>query len=92
MRFREDRSQDSVTFTSKPFERVFCVVAMQKVEYKSFDSKKIPNQYDLSDESKARSKVHDKDYIRGDSMIFKNTEKVMVLQPSAGRDYVLSIE
>ena len=48
---------------------------MQKVEYKSFDSKKIPNQYDLSDESKARSKVHDKDYIRGDSMIFKKIEK-----------------
>ena len=32
------------------------------------------------------------DYGRGDSMIFKNIEKVMELQQPAGRDNVLSIE
>ena len=32
------------------------------------------------------------DYIKGDSIIFKNIEKVMGLQQPAGRDYVLSIE
>ena len=32
------------------------------------------------------------DYGRGDSMIFKNIEKVMGVQQSAGRDYVLSKE
>ena len=55
--FPEDRSQDSVTITSKPFERVFCVVAMQKgTKRKSFDFKKMPYQDDISDESKARGK------------------------------------
>ena len=58
MRFREDRSQDYVTITSKPFERVFCVVAMQKSKHKSFDFKKMPYQDDLSDESKARIKMN----------------------------------
>ena len=58
MRFREDRSQDSVTITSKPFERVFCVVAMQKGKRKSFDFKKMSYQDDLSDESKARIKMN----------------------------------
>ena len=56
MGFRKDRSQDSVTITSKPFERVFCVVAMQKGKHKSFDFKKMPYQDDLTDESKARVK------------------------------------
>ena len=31
-------------------------------------------------------------YTRGDSMIFKNIEKVVGLRQPAGRDYALSIE
>ena len=38
------------------------------------------------------SMTHFVAYVRGDSMIFKNIEKVMGLQQPAGRDYVLSIE
>ena len=52
-----------MTITSKPFERVFCVVAMQKSKRKSFDFKKIPYQDDLTDESKARINVYDIVYI-----------------------------
>ena len=47
-----------MTITSKPFERVFCVVAMQKGKRKSFDFKKMPYQDDLTDESKARVKFY----------------------------------
>ena len=58
--FRSERSQDSLTITSKPFERMFCVVAMQKKKSKIFEFKKMTYQDDiLTDESKAEVTCHE---------------------------------
>ena len=53
--FHLERSQDSLTITSKPFERMFCVVAMQKRKSKTYEFKKMTYQDEiLTDESKAK--------------------------------------
>lgn len=84
--FRSERSQDSLTITSKPFERMFCVVAMQKSKSKTFEFKKMTYQDEiLTDESKAEVTCHEIPFIHYISIYifiyFRFCPKIKIWKP-----------